>query len=313
MTHTSTASPATALPDTTGADTGAAVRRRALDGLPETTRPTATDTDDARALSVGLFHRLSELEEGTPEYAYVRNTLIELNLSLVKFAVRRFRGRPESAEDILQVGTIGLIKAIDRFDPSRGIEFSAFALPTIVGEMKRFFRDTGWAVHVPRRLQELRLDLARTSDAMEQRDGHRPSRAQLAEHLHLTEDSVAQGQLAANGYTAHSLDAPVDGTDDERAPEGTQGRNIAVEEHDYELIEDLQSLRPLLERLDERDRTILSLRYGEELTQAEIGRRVGLSQMHVSRLLTRILTTLHDGLLTDLETDDTPDAPGAVA
>ncbi|MGW6538157.1 SigB/SigF/SigG family RNA polymerase sigma factor [Streptomyces sp. NPDC055051] len=302
---------AAAPPDTPTADTGAAVRRRALDGLPETARPTATDTDDARVLSVGLFRRLHELEEGTNEYAYVRNTLIELNLSLVKFAVRRFRGRPEPSEDILQVGTIGLIKAIDRFDPSRGIEFSAFALPTIVGEMKRYFRDTGWAVHVPRRLQELRLDLAKASDAIEQRDGHRPSRARLAEHLHLTEDSVAQGQLAANGYAARSLDAPVDGTeDDDRAPKGIHGRNTAVEEHEYELIDDLQSLRPLLEQLDERDRTILSLRFGEELTQAEIGRRLGLSQMHVSRLLTRILTTLHTGLLADQEVDDAAGDPG---
>ncbi|MFD5767700.1 SigB/SigF/SigG family RNA polymerase sigma factor, partial [Streptomyces sp. NPDC127049] len=282
-------------------------RRRALDGLPETARPRAADTDDARTLSVGLFHRLHELEEGTPEYAYVRNTLVELNLSLVKFATRRYRRRDEP-EDILQVGTIGLIKAIDRFDPSRGIEFSAFALPTILGEIKRYFRDTGWAVHVPRRLQELRLDLAKASDAMEQRDGHRPSRAELAAHLHLTEDGVAEGQLAANGYATHSLDAPADGgEDDERAPKGTEGRNTAVEEAGYELIDDLQSLRPLLEQLDARDRTILSLRFGtEELTQAEIGRRLGLSQMHVSRLLTRILTTLREGLLTDPEPDDTP-------
>ncbi|MFF2775920.1 SigB/SigF/SigG family RNA polymerase sigma factor [Streptomyces sp. NPDC058052] len=311
MTHAiTTLRPAAALRDTSAGDTGAATRRRALDGLPETARPTAASTDDACTLSVGLFHRLGQLEEGTPEYAYVRNTLIELNLSLVKFAARRFRGRPEPAEDIIQVGTIGLIKAIDRFDPSRGIEFSAYALPTVVGEMKRFFRDTGWAVHVPRRLQELRLDLAKASDTMEQRDGHRPSRAALAEHLHLTEEGVAQGQLAANGYTAHSLDAPIDGTeDDEHALQGTHGSHTAVEDPAYGLIDDLQSLRPLLEQLDERDRKIIELRFGEELTQAEIGRRLGLSQMHVSRLLAGILTTLHDGMLTDQKTEDTPADP----
>ncbi|MFJ5712674.1 SigB/SigF/SigG family RNA polymerase sigma factor [Streptomyces sp. NPDC093105] len=287
-----------------GGPHAAAVRRRALGGLSEPENPTEATTDDARTLSVALFRRLRVLDEGTPEHAYVRNTLVELNLSLVKFAARRFRGRPEPAEDIIQVGTIGLIKAIDRFDPERGVEFSAFALPTIVGEMKRFFRDTGWAVRVPRRLQELRIDLAKASDALEQRDGHRPDRSELADQLHLTPEEVAEGELAANAYTAHSLDAPVGDDDSDRAPQGSTGRRTAVEEPAYELIDDLDSLRPLLARLDDRDRLILSLRFGEELTQAEIGARVGLSQMHVSRLLARILGELRSGLLDDGATED---------
>ncbi|MFI8510259.1 SigB/SigF/SigG family RNA polymerase sigma factor [Streptomyces sp. NPDC085460] len=287
-----------------GTTTAAAVRHRALGGLAEPENPTAATTDDARTLSVALFQRLRALDVGTPEHAYVRNTLVELNLSLVKFGARRFRGRPEPAEDIVQVGTIGLIKAIDRFDPGRGVEFSAFALPTIVGEMKRFFRDTGWAVRVPRRLQELRIDLAKASDALEQRDGHRPGREALAERLELTVAEVAEGELASNAYTAHSLDAPIGEDDDERAPRGTDGRRTAVEEPSYELIDDLDSLRPLLERLDARDRLILSLRFGQELTQAEIGRRIGLSQMHVSRLLARILGELRSGLLDDGATAD---------
>ncbi|MFD8011443.1 SigB/SigF/SigG family RNA polymerase sigma factor [Streptomyces sp. NPDC059762] len=282
----------------------AAVRRRALGGLSEPENPTEATTDDARTLSVALFQRLVALDEGSPEHAYVRNTLVELNLSLVKFGARRFRARPEPMEDIVQVGTIGLIKAIDRFDPERGVEFSAFALPTIVGEMKRFFRDTGWAVRVPRRLQELRIDLAKASDALEQRDGHRPDRAELAERLHLTPEEVAEGELAANAYTASSLDAPIGDDDPGRTPSGTAGRRTAVEEPAYELIDDLDSLRPLLARLDTRDRLILSLRFGEELTQAEIGERVGLSQMHVSRLLARILGELRSGLLDDGATAD---------
>ncbi|MGW6536949.1 SigB/SigF/SigG family RNA polymerase sigma factor [Streptomyces sp. NPDC055051] len=292
-----TRSPSQLLPREHGAPATAAVRRRALGGLEEPDNARAASTDDARALSVALFQRLRVLEKGTPEHAYVRNTLVELNVSLVKFGARRFRGRPEPAEDIVQVGTIGLIKAIDRFDPERGVEFSAFALPTIVGEMKRFFRDTGWAVRVPRRLQELRIDMAKASDALEQRDGRRPGREELAERLHLTVEEVAEGQLASNGYTAHSLDAPVGEDDSERAPRGVTGRRTAVEEPAYELIDDLDSLRPLLEGLDARDRLILSLRFGQELTQAEIGRRVGLSQMHVSRLLARILGELRSGLL----------------
>ncbi|MFI8519465.1 SigB/SigF/SigG family RNA polymerase sigma factor [Streptomyces sp. NPDC085481] len=275
---------------------GAAMRRAALDGLPEIDRPTQVSTDEAQTLSAALLARLRELEEGTPEYAYVRNTLVELNLSLVKFAARRFRNRAEPAEDIVQVGTIGLIKAIDRFDASRGIEFSAFALPTVVGEMKRFFRDTSWAVRVPRRLQELRIDMARSVDLLEQRLGHRPTRAELAEQLHVPEDRVAEGELAARGYTARSLEGALA---DDTEPPRTYLRHLAEAEASYELIEDFESLKPLIARLDARDREILSLRFGEELTQAQIGERLGLSQMHISRLLNRILGELRAGLLDD--------------
>ncbi|MFC8506755.1 SigB/SigF/SigG family RNA polymerase sigma factor [Streptomyces sp. NPDC057411] len=273
---------------------GADTRREALDGLPEVDRPTLVSTDDAKTLSAALLDRLASLEEGTPEYAYVRNTLVELNLSLVKFAARRFRHRPEEREDIVQVGTIGLIKAIDRFDPGRGIEFSAFALPTVVGEMKRFFRDTSWAVRVPRRLQELRIELARSADRLEQTLGRRPSRAELAAQLHTTEEQVAEGEIAAHGYTARSLETTL-ADDGDASLLGS--RHLGTAEPSYELIEDLEALKPLIARLDERDRRILSLRFGEELTQTQIGERLGLSQMHVSRLLARILGELRRGLL----------------
>ncbi|MFG2115335.1 SigB/SigF/SigG family RNA polymerase sigma factor [Streptomyces sp. NPDC048718] len=289
----------------TAAGAPATVRRAALAGLPEIARPTSVSTHRAQTLSVALLARLRDLEPGTPEHAYVRNTLVELNLSLVRFAARRFRHRPEEVEDIVQVGTIGLIKAIDRFDPGRGIEFSAFALPTVVGEMKRFFRDTSWAVRVPRRLQELRIDLARTADLLEQRLGHRPTRAELAACLHLSEEGVAEGELAARGYTARSLESALD--EDAETPR-TYLRLLAAPEAAYELIEDLTSLRPLIEGLDERDRRILSLRFGAELTQAQIGDRLGLSQMHVSRLLARILDELRAGLLADRDDRDARDA-----
>ncbi|MFD4371302.1 SigB/SigF/SigG family RNA polymerase sigma factor [Streptomyces sp. NPDC058486] len=281
----------------------AAGRRRALAGLPELAHPAAVSTDRARTLSVSLFQRLRELDEGSEEHAYVRDTLIELNLSLVKFAARRFRGRPEPAEDILQVGTIGLIKAIDRFDPGRGVDFSSFALPTVVGELKRFFRDTGWAVHVPRRMQERRMALAKAADALLQSAGRRPSRSELAALLDLTESEVAEAELAANAHTAQSLDAPL-GDDETGASAGTAGRRTAVTEPAYALIDDLESLKPLIARLDARDRQILGLRFCEELTQAEIGRRVGLSQMHVSRVLARIYGELRAGLLADDGTAD---------
>ncbi|MFE2104031.1 SigB/SigF/SigG family RNA polymerase sigma factor [Streptomyces sp. PTD9-10] len=287
---------------TSAHDAGAVIRREALAGLPDITRPTEVSTDEARSLSVALFVRLRALEEGTPEYSYVRNTLVELNLSLVKFAARRFRDHVDSAEDIMQVGTIGLIKAINRFDVDRDVEFSAFALPTIVGEMKRFFRDTTWAVRVPRRLQEMRIELAKSADRLEQRLGHRPSRGELAAQMQVTEECVAEGERAANGYAARSLDAPVEEDDADALRLVT--RHLATSEASYELVEDFESLKPLIARLGERDRLVLSLRFGEELTQAEIGERLGLSQMHISRLLKRILGELKAGLI-----DDEPTAP----
>ncbi|MFE1551902.1 SigB/SigF/SigG family RNA polymerase sigma factor [Streptomyces sp. NPDC058718] len=272
------------------------VRTAVLD-IPED--PLGVGTDEARILSVSLFRRLNELTEGTAEYSYVRNTLVELNLSLVKYAARRFRHRSEPMEDIVQVGTIGLIKAINRYDVERGVEFATFALPTITGEMKRFFRDTSWAVKVPRRLQELRLDIAKAQDALEQRLGRRPTDHELAEHLGMDDDSVTEGRRAANGYSAGSFDRPAG-----EEPEGNPSpHTLGVEEPAYELIESLESLKPLLAGLGERDRLILSMRFGEDLTQAEIGDRLGVSQMQVSRLLCRIMTDLRTGLLTD----DPPD------
>ncbi|MGW6691118.1 SigB/SigF/SigG family RNA polymerase sigma factor [Streptomyces sp. NPDC054961] len=255
----------------------------------------AVSTADARTLSVALFRRLNGLQEGTPEYSYVRNTLVELNLSLVKYAARRFRNRSEPLEDIVQVGTVGLIKAINRYDVERGVEFTTFAIPTITGEMKRFFRDTSWSVKVPRRLQELRLDIAKAHDTLEQRLGRRPTDGELAQRLGISTDELAEGLQAANGYTAGSLDAPA-GPEADAAPRALP---LGADEEAYDLIECLETLKPLLATLSDRDRRILSLRFGQELTQAEIGDRLGLSQMHVSRLLCRIMTELRAGMLTD--------------
>ncbi|MFC8828493.1 SigB/SigF/SigG family RNA polymerase sigma factor [Streptomyces sp. NPDC057137] len=257
---------------------------------------------DARQLSKLFFDRLQVLEEGTHEYQYARNTLIEMNQSLVRFAARRFRNLGSGdMEDILQVGTIGLIKAIDRFDLSREVEFSSFAVPYIHGEIKRFFRDTTWAVHVPRRLQELRADLAKAQDALTDTLGRAPTVAELAGHLELTEAEVIDGRIASNGYTAGSIDLPADGGDD--GPAGTGGRAFADTlgacDPAMELVEDFHALAPLLEELDEREREIVEMRFGREMTQSEIGAELGVSQMHVSRLLSRILTTLRTGMLAE--------------
>ncbi len=275
----------------------------AISGIPDPAALPSLSTADARALSTTLFQRLAMLEEGTQEYSYVRNTLVELNLSLVRFAATRFRNRAEPMEDIIQVGTVGLIKAINRFDTDRGVEFACFALPTIIGEMKRFFRDTSWAVRVPRRLQELRIDLARAFDRLEQDLGRTPTTRELADHLHVAQEDVIEGERAANGYVARSLDVPA--SDDEGAL-NTLTRSLGAEDGSYEIVECLESLKPLIAALDDRDRLVLSLRFSDELTQSEIGERLGVSQMHVSRMLARILAGLRAGLLEDVPSGECP-------
>ena len=257
--------------------------------------PGAIAPADAKELSRDLFLRLRTLEEGTSDYSYVRGTLVELNMALVRFAARRFASRSEPMEDILQVGTIGLIKAVDRFDPDREVEFATFALPTVIGEMKRFFRDTSWMVHVPRGMQELRLVLAKASDELEQLLDRRPTPAELAAHLSIEEREVIEGMKAANAYAAQSLDVPTDGEE----PAAVLGARHAVEEKGFEAVLHLETLKPLVAALPERDRAVLSMRFGAEMTQSQIGEELGVSQMQVSRILTRILKQLRTGLLAD--------------
>ncbi|WP_353946781.1 SigB/SigF/SigG family RNA polymerase sigma factor [Streptomyces sp. HUAS MG91] len=259
---------------------------------------------DARELSRHFFRRLAELEEGTPEYQYTRNTLIEMNMSLVRFAAGRFRHRGDSTgdfEDIVQVGTIGLIKAIDRFEISREVEFTSFVLPYITGEIKRFFRDTTWAVHVPRRLQEMRLELAKARDELCSRLDREPSTAELATLMDISEAQVVEAQLASNGYTSASLDAALTGGDGGQDGESVLADFIGVEDGAMELVEDFQALAPLVARLPSRDRQLLHLRFVEELTQAEIGERLGYSQMHVSRLIKQLIARLRTGMLAEAD------------
>ncbi|MYT27478.1 MULTISPECIES: RNA polymerase sigma factor SigF [unclassified Streptomyces] len=267
-------------------------------GLPYLANASKVAPKDAKVLSRPFFERLAELEEGTHAYQYVRNTLVEMNLSLVRYAAARFRNRggdPTEMEDIVQVGTIGLIKAIDRFDLSREVEFTTFAVPYIVGEIKRFFRDATWAVHVPRRLQELRIEIAQAKERLFARLDREPTVAELAEHLGRGEEEVIDGLIAGNGYTAGSLDQPTDPAEDDSARSLTDA--LGDEDPRLQLAEDLHALTPLVRNLDRRDRRILTLRFVHEKTQSEIGEELGVSQMHVSRLLARILGRLRTGLI----------------
>ncbi|MER7849394.1 RNA polymerase sigma factor SigF [Kitasatospora sp. NPDC096077] len=250
---------------------------------------------DTRTLSRSLFLRLAALEPGSAEHTYVRDTLIELNLPLVRYASARFRSRNEPMEDIVQVGTIGLIKAIDRFDPERGVEFPTFAMPTVVGEIKRFFRDTSWSVRVPRRLQELRLALTKAGDELSQRLDRSPTVAELAVCLGVSEEDVVEGLAVGNAYTASSLDS----SPGEEDSEGPLAERLGYEDLALEGVEYRESLKPLLAKLPPRERRIIMLRFFGNLTQSQIGEEIGISQMHVSRLLTRTLTQLRAGLINE--------------
>ncbi len=222
-----------------------------------------------------------------------RARLVEQHIGLVEFLARRFRNRGEPLEDLVQVGTIGLLKAIERFDLEREVEFSPYATPTIVGELKRHFRDKGWAVRVPRRLQELHLELTKVVGHLGQDLGRSPTVAEIAHTMNTTEETVLEGLEIAQAYNFTSLDAPID-TDEG----GTTSFADQLGEDDEHLenLEYRASLAPEMAKLPERERRILYLRFFKGLTQSEIADKLEISQMHVSRLLNRTLATLRHAL-----------------
>ncbi|MFE1551180.1 RNA polymerase sigma factor SigF [Streptomyces sp. NPDC058718] len=261
------------------------------DEAPEThIVPAPNDRSGARA----LFIELRELPEGSPEKAELRNRLVRMHLPLVEHLARRFRNRGEPLDDLTQVATIGLIKSVDRFDPERGVEFSTYATPTVVGEIKRHFRDKGWAVRVPRRLQELRLSLTTATAELSQQHGRSPTVHELAERLGISEEEVLEGLESANAYSTLSLDVP--DTDDESP---AVADTLGAEDEALEGVEYRESLKPLLEDLPPREKRILLLRFFGNMTQSQIAQEVGISQMHVSRLLARTLASLREKLLVE--------------
>ncbi|MFD7093110.1 RNA polymerase sigma factor SigF [Streptomyces sp. NPDC056730] len=248
------------------------------------------DRSGARA----MFIELRKLPDGSPEKADLRNQLVRMHLPLVEHLARRFRNRGEPLDDLTQVATIGLIKSVDRFDPERGVEFSTYATPTVVGEIKRHFRDKGWAVRVPRRLQELRLALTTATAELSQQHGRSPTVHELAERLGISEEEVLEGLESANAYSTLSLDVP--DTDDESP---AVADTLGAEDEALEGVEYRESLKPLLEDLPPREKRILLLRFFGNMTQSQIAQEVGISQMHVSRLLARTLAQLRERLLVE--------------
>jgi RNA polymerase sigma-B factor len=250
----------------------------------------AEHTSAERARARELFARLAEGADPS-----VRDELVRMHLPLVEYLARRFRNRGEPLEDLVQVATIGLIKSIDRFDLERGVEFSTYATPTIVGEIKRHFRDKGWAIRVPRRLQELKLTLTKATGELSQTLGRSPTVSELATHLGLQEEEILEGLESANAYSAVSLDATDSGDDDSPAVSDSLG----MIDEALEGVEYRESLKPLLDKLPPREKKILVLRFFGNMTQSQIAAELGISQMHVSRLLARTLTQLREGLLAD--------------
>jgi RNA polymerase sigma-B factor len=245
--------------------------------------------------ALGLLKRLAGLPAADKRRGGLREQAIEAWLPLARHLAQRFHGRGEPVDDLVQIATIGLIKAIDRFDPEYGNDFAAYAVPTIVGEIKRHFRDRTWDIRVPRRLQELKLDINEATATLAQRLGRSPTVPDIAEYLHRSEDEILEGLDSARAYSAVSLQTLVGGNEDTTE----LGDLLGVEDTEMELAEFRAALGPALETLSPREQRIVLLRFFGNLTQTQIAERVGISQMHVSRLLARSLATLRGQLTMD--------------
>lgn len=267
----------------------AAVEREHDDGV------LPSGLEHVRARSAELFSVMRDEGSSAAVRSMARDDLVHLHLSLVEHCARRFRNRGEPYEDLVQVGTIGLIKAVDRFETDRGVEFSTYATPTVIGEIKRHFRDKGWAIRVPRRLQELRMQIGGATGELTQKLGRSPTPRELAEVIGCTVEEIMEGIESSHAYATLSLDASDD--NDDGPPAILAG--LGIEDANIEHVEVRESIKPLLEGLGEREKRILLLRFFKNMTQSQIAEEIGVSQMHVSRLLTRTLAQLRTSLEAD--------------
>jgi len=258
---------------------------------PESGAPTGVEVTRRRSAALFVVFRDEGASQAERERA--RDDLVHLHLPLVEHCARRFRNRGEPLEDLVQVGTIGLIKSIDRFDVDRGVEFSTYATPTIIGEIKRYFRDKGWAIRVPRRLQELRMQIGTATAELTQSLGRSPTPRELAETIGCTVEEIVEGIESSNAYSTLSLDASDDGEDGGAA---TMLDALGMEDVGLEHVEIRESIKPLLDKLAPREKKILLLRFFKNMTQSQIAEEIGVSQMHVSRLLNRTLEQLRASL-----------------
>lgn len=250
-----------------------------------------TQPADRREEDRALLREFAAMAPDDPGRSALRDRIVTSHLPLVVSMAGRFRDRGEPMDDLIQVGTVGLINAVDRFDPDRGVEFSTFATPTIIGEIKRHFRDRGWTIRVPRRLQEMRLHVNVATEALTSELGRSPTVREIADKAGLSEDDVLDAIESSQAYSTLSIDA--DGGDSD-AP--SIADSLGETDEAMEWVEQRETVRPLLEALPPRERRIVMLRFYEGLSQSQIAAEMGMSQMHVSRLLARSLIQMREGL-----------------
>lgn len=270
--------------------------RFAVDPEPEDDyhpRPGCDRWPGSRDITVhALLAGVALLPDGTPERVDLRKQAIEDNISFAQRLARRFRDRGEPVDDLIQVAMIGLVNAVDGYDPSRGCEFAGYATPTILGEIRRYFRDKGWRIKVPRRLQELRLQVNRARVELSQTMAASPTIADIARHLEIEPDEVAEAIEVARLYNPISLSAPA-------GPDSDAGIADPIGDLDpgMEAVDNRESVKPLLASLPERERRILTMRFFGDMTQSQIAAELGISQMHISRLLAQTLQKLRTALV----------------
>lgn len=256
--------------------------------MPVAGRRTDPDRDTYDDLPA-LFARLAA-DPGRAEQ--LRNDIVTRTLPLAEHIARRFRGRGEPYDDLVQVARVGLVNAVDRFDVARGTDFVSFAVPTIMGEVRHHFRDTGWAMRVPRRLKDLHVEISKVVETLSQRLGRAPSAREIAAELDTDTAEVAEALIAGSAYQTVSMDTPLRGDGDDVPLADTLGED----DESLDTAEGYATIEPALARLPERERTIVVLRFFGGLTQSQIADRLSISQMHVSRLLSRTLAELRDEL-----------------
>jgi RNA polymerase sigma-B factor len=240
------------------------------------------------AFVTDMFRRLHEFDEASVAYRRQREQIVEQCLPLADHIARRFRNRGEPLEDLVQAARVGLVNAVNRFDVDNGADFLGFAVPTIMGEVRRHFRDFGWAVKVPRRLKELQVQVNRAREELSQRGGRAPTASELAEHLGIDREAVVESTIAGSNYSTLSTDMHTGSEDRDQ----TIGETFGDVDLNLDKVLDLQTVRPLIAALPDREQTVLTLRFFENMTQTEIADCIGCSQMHVSRLLAKALRKL---------------------
>ena len=235
-----------------------------------------------------MFRRLKLLDEGSVALRRQRELIIERTLPLADHIACRYGGRGEPFDDLVQVARVGLVNAVNRFDVDTGAEFLSFAVPTIMGEVRRHFRDYGWAVKVPRRIKELQPQMIRARTELSQRLGHSPNATEIADHLGIDRELIIEATIGGSSYSTTSTDGPLRRNDDHRSIRDSFGEI----DSNLDKVLSVETVRPLIAALPDNQRTALSLRFFNDLSQTEIAERIGCSQMHVSRLLSQALETL---------------------